>query len=89
MEFIDILVMKDKKFQSELSDVVINRYVEISLHLINMEKINRARKILLSVGFTKKSVEIFIKKSKFNAEINVSEDFKLMIKGKVSKKYLN
>lgn len=81
--------MKEKRFQSELSDMVINRYIEISLHLINIEKINRARKILLSVGFTKKSVEIFIKKSKFNAEINVSEDFKLMIRGKVSKKYLN
>ncbi len=79
--------MKEKRFQSELSDMVINRYIEISLHLINIEKINRARKILLSVGFTKKSVEIFIKKSKFNAEINVSEDFKLMIRGKVSKKY--
>ena len=89
MEFVDILVMKEKRFQSELSDMVINRYIEISLHLINIEKINRARKILLSVGFTKKSVEIFIKKSKFNAEINVSEDFKLMIRGKVSKKYLN
>jgi len=87
MEFVDILVMKEKRFQSELSDMVINRYIEISLHLINIEKINRARKILLSVGFTKKSVEIFIKKSKFNAEINVSEDFKLMIRGKVSKKY--
>ena len=89
MEFVDILVMKEKRFQSELSDMVINRYIEISLHLINIEKINRARKILLSVGFTKKSVEIFIKKSKFNAEINISEDFKLMIRGKVSKKYLN
>ena len=30
-----------------------------------------------------------IKMAKDNAEMKVSEDFKLMLKGKVSKKYLN
>ena len=54
-----------------------------------MEDISGARKILISVGFTKKSVEKFIKRAKNDAEIHISEDFKLMIKGKVSKKYLN
>ena len=89
MEFVDVLELEEQAAQSELSNKAINRYVEVSSHLINMEEISVARKILISVGFTKKSVEMFIKRSRFDAEINISEDFKLMIKGKVSKKYLN
>jgi len=54
-----------------------------------MENIVAARKLLLAIGFTKKSVEKFIKMAKDNAEMQVSEDFKLMLKGKISKKYLN
>lgn len=89
MEFVDVLELEEQAAQSELSNKAINRYIEVSSHLINMEEISVARKILISVGFTKKSVEMFIKRSRFDAEINISEDFKLMIKGKVSKKYLN
>ena len=89
MEFVDVLELEEQAAQSELSNKAINRYIEVSSHLINMEEISVARKILISVGFTKKSVETFIKRSRFDAEINISEDFKLMIKGKVSKKYLN
>ena len=54
-----------------------------------MEDVVSARKLLLSIGFTKKSIEKFIKIAKDNAEMQVSEDFKFMLKGKVSKKYLN
>lgn len=86
MEFVDVLELEEQAAQSELSNKAINRYIEVSSHLINMEEISAARKILISVGFTKKSVEMFIKRSRFDAEINISEDFKLMIKGKVSKK---
>ena len=89
MEFVDVLELEEQAAQSELSNKAINRYIEVSSHLINMEEISAARKILISVGFTKKSVEMFIKRSRFDAEINISEDFKLMIKGQVSKKYLN
>ena len=89
MEFVDVLELEDQIGQSELSNKLINRYIEVSSHLINMEDISDARKILISVGFTKKSVEKFIKRAKDDAEIHISEDFKLMIKGKVSKKYLN
>jgi len=89
MDLVDVLELEEQAVQSELSNKAINRYIEVSSHLINMEQISVARKILISVGFTKKSVEIFIKRSRFDAEINISEDFKLMIKGKVSKKYLN
>lgn len=89
MEFVEVLELEEKLGQSELSNKVIDRYVEVSSHLINMEDIGAARKILISVGFTKKSVEKFIKISKKDAEMHISEDFKLMIKGKVSKKYLN
>ena len=89
MEFVDVLELEDQIGQSELSNKLINRYIEVSSHLINMEDISGARKILISVGFTKKSVEKFIKRAKDDAEIQISEDFKLMIKGKVSKKYLN
>ena len=89
MEFVDVLELEEQAAQSELSNKAINRYIEVSSHLINMEEISAARKILISVGFTKKSVELFIKRSRFDAEINISEDFKLMIKGQVSKKYLN
>ena len=54
----DILELNDNIDQSELSSQAINRYIEISTHYINMEKIQKARKILISIGFTKKSVEL-------------------------------
>ena len=75
--------------QSSLSNKAVNKYIEISTHLVNMEDVAAARKLLLAIGFTKKSIEKFIKMAKDNAEMQVSEDFKLMLKGKVSKKYLN
>ena len=89
MHFTEVLELEEQMAQSSLSNQAVNQYVEISTHLINMEDVSSARKLLLSVGFTKKSVEKFIKMAKNNAEMQVSEDFKLMLKGKVSKRYLN
>ena len=89
MHFTEVLELEEKMDQSSLSNEAVNKYIEISTHLVNMEDIKAARKLLLLVGFTKKSVEKFIKMAKDNAEMQVSEDFKLMLKGKVSKKYLN
>jgi len=89
MEFIEVLELEEQITQSNLSDLVIHKYIDVSTHLINMEDVGAARSLLVSVGFTKKSVEKFIKMAKDNAELNVSEDFKLMLKGKISKKYLN
>ena len=89
MEFVDGLELEDQMIQSNLSGMIIHRYIDVSTHLINMEDVVAARKLLRSVGFTKKSVEKFIKMAKDNAELNISEDFKLMLKGKISKKYLN
>tara|TARA_B100001093_G_scaffold414055_1_gene404063 strand:- start:186 stop:455 length:270 start_codon:yes stop_codon:yes gene_type:complete len=89
MHFTEVLELEEQIAQSNLSNQAVNQYIEISTHLINMEDVSSARKLLLSVGFTKKSVEKFIKMAKNNAEMQVSEDFKLMLKGKVSKKYLN
>ena len=63
MEFVDVLELEDQIGQSELSNKLINRYIEVSSHLIYMEDISGARKILISVGFTKKSVEKFIKRA--------------------------
>ena len=56
----DILELNDNIDQSELSSQALNRYIEISTHYINMEKVEKARKILISIGFTKKSVEKYI-----------------------------
>ena len=89
MHFTEVLELEEQMAQSSLSNQAVNQYIEISTHLINMEDISSARELLLSVGFTKKSVEKFIKMAKDNAEMQVSEDFKLMLKGKVSKRYLN
>ena len=85
----DILELNDNIDQSELSSQALNRYIEISTHYINMEKVEKARKILISIGFTKKSVEKYIIRATHDAEIHISEDFKLLMKGKVSKRYLN
>ena len=85
----DILELNDNIDQSELSSQALNRYIEISTHYINMEKVEKARKILISIGFTKKSVEKYIIRTIQDAEIHISEDFKLLMKGKVSKRYLN
>ncbi len=89
MDFTEVLELDEQMAQSSLSNKALNKYIEVSTHLINIEDIAAARKLLLSIGFTKKSVEKFIKMAKDNAEMQVSEDFKLMLKGKVSKRYLN
>ena len=85
----DILELNNNIDQSELSSQALNRYIEISTHYINMDKVEKARKILISIGFTKKSVEKYIIRTIQDAEIHISEDFKLLMKGKVSKRYLN
>lgn len=89
MDLTEVLKLDEQMAQSSLSNKALNQYIEISTHLINMEDVASARKLLVSIGFTKKSVEKFIKMAIDNAEMQVSEDFKLMLKGKVSKKYLN
>ena len=89
MHFTEVLELEEKMDQSSLSNEAVNKYIEISTHLVNMEDVAAARKLLLAIGFTKKSIEKFIKMAKDNAEMQVSEDFKLMLRGKVSKKYLN
>lgn len=89
MHFTEVLELEEQIVQSCLSNEAVNKYIEISTHLVNMEDFAAARKLLLAIGFTKKSVEKFIKMAKHNAEMQVSEDFKLMLKGKVSKRYLN
>jgi len=89
MHFTEVLEFEEQMVQSSLSNEAVNKYIEISTHLVNMEDVVAARKLLLAIGFTKKSIEKFIKMAKDNAEMQVSEDFKLMLKGKVSKKYLN
>ena len=83
MDFTEVLELDEQMAQSNLSNTALNKYIEVSTHLINMEDVAAARKLLLSIGFTKKSVEKFIKIAKDNAEMQVSEDFKLMLKGKV------
>ena len=40
----NILELSDNIDQSELSSQAINRYIEISTHYINMEKVQKARK---------------------------------------------
>ena len=89
MHFTEVLELEEQMAQSSLSNEAVNKYIEISTHLVNMEDVAAARKLLLAIGFTKKSIEKFIKMAKDNAEMQVSEDFKLMLKGKVSKRYLN
>ena len=89
MDFTEVLELDEQMAQSNLSNKALNQYIEVSTHFINMEDVAAARKLLISIGFTKKSVEKFIKIAKDDAEMRVSEDFKLMLKGKVSKRYLN
>ena len=89
MHFTEVLELEEQMAQSSLSNEAVNKYIEISTHLVNMEDVAAARKLLLAIGFTKKSIEKFIKMAKDNAKMQVSQDFKLMLKGKVSKRYLN
>ena len=89
MDFTEVLELDEQMAQSNLSNKALNQYIEVSTHFINMEDVAAARNLLISIGFTKKSVEKLIKIAKDNAEMQVSEDFKLMLKGKVSKRYLN
>ena len=89
MDFTEVLELDEQIVQSNLSNKALNQYIEVSTHFINMEDVAAARKLLISIGFTKKSVENGIRRAKDKEEMQVSEDFKLMLKGKVSKRYLN
>jgi Holliday junction resolvasome RuvABC DNA-binding subunit len=73
MHFTEVLELEEKMDQSSLSNQAVNKYIEISTHLVNMEDVAAARKLLLAIGFTKKSIEKFIKMAKDNAEMQVSE----------------
>ena len=53
MHFTEVLELEEQMAQSSLSNQAVNQYIEISTHLINMEDVSSARKLLLSVGFTK------------------------------------
>ena len=55
MHFTEVLELEEKMDQSSLSNEAVNKYIEISTHLVNMEDVAAARKLLLAIGFTKKS----------------------------------
>jgi len=89
MDFVKFLKLEKDNYNSNFSNKTIDSYIDISVHLINMGKYQMAKRILKSIGFTQKSINRFVKFAKINADINVDEEFKLMLQGKVSKKYLN
>ena len=89
MDFVKFLKLENDNYNSNFSNKTLDSYVDISVHFINMGKEKDAKKILKLLGFTKKSINRFVRYAKINADMNVAEEFKLMLKGKVSKKYLN
>ena len=89
MDFVKFLKLEKDNYNSNFSNKTIDSYIDISVHLINMGKDYKAKRILKSIGFTQKSINRFVRFAKINADINVAEEFKLMLQGKVSKKYLN
>ena len=89
MDFVKFLKLKNDNYNSSFSNKTIDSYIDISVHLINMGKNEKAKRILELLGFTKKSINKFVRFAKINADMNVAEEFKLMLQGKVSKKYLN
>ena len=89
MDFVKFLKLEKDNYNSNFSNKTIDSYIDISVHLINMGKNEKAKRILELLGFTKKSINKFVRFAKINADMNVAEEFKLMLQGKVSKKYLN
>ena len=89
MDFVKSLKLENDNYNSSFSNKTIDSYIDISVHLINMGKNEEAKRILKLLGFTKKSINRFVRFAKINADMNVAEEFKLMLQGKVSKKYLN
>ena len=89
MDFVKFLKLENDNYNSNFSNKTLDSYVDISVHFINMGKEKDAKKILKLLGFTKKSINRFVRYAKINADMNVAEEFKLMLKGEVSKKYLN
>ena len=89
MDFVKFLKLEKDNYNSNFSNKTIDSYIDIAVHLINIGKDQKAKRILKSIGFTQKSINRFVRFAKINADINVAEEFKLMLQGKVSKKYLN
>lgn len=79
------LELDEQLSQSALSNKALDKYIEISTHLINMEDVVSARKLLLSIGFTKKSIEKFIKIEKKMLKCKYQKILNLCLKAKFQK----
>ncbi len=57
--------------------------------IFSLIKNDKALEILNSIGFTKKSIDSFIIVASTELEVDFSNDTRLLLKEKISKKYLN
>tara|TARA_Y100000741_G_C18227279_1_gene548325 strand:- start:1043 stop:1324 length:282 start_codon:yes stop_codon:yes gene_type:complete len=74
---------------SEKSFNAINNLIDLAKHYLFIDKKDKALEILKSIGFTKKSIDSFIVVASTELEVDFSNDTRLLLKEKISKKYLN
>ena len=88
----DILKFKNDHNLYDLSEKTIDtisNLINLAKHYLFIDKKDKALEILNSIGFTKKSIDSFIIVASTELEVDFSNDTRLLLKEKISKKYLN
>ena len=67
----------------------LNNLINLAKHCLFIDKKEKSLEILKSIGFTKKSIDSFIVVASTELEVDYSSDMRLLLKEKISKKYLN
>ena len=79
---------KNNKILLKQPKNIIRKYISLAKHLVFIQKENQSKVILVSLGFSVKSINRFIKLSKQELSL-CDDDFKNMLMGKISLKHLN
>ena len=88
----DILKFKSDHNLYNLSEKTIdtiNNLINLAKHYLLIDRKDKALEILNLIGFTKKSIDSFIIVASTELEVDFSNDTRLLLKEKISKKYLN
>ena len=88
----DILKFKNDHNLYDLSEKTIDtisNLINLAKHYLFIDKKDKALEILNSIGFTKKSIDSFIIVASTELDVDFSNDTRLLLKEKISKKYLN
>lgn len=88
MEINLVLKYKDDSHDKKQKHNLVDKYIDLAKHYVIVDQSFKAEELLLNLGFTEDSVKKFVQLSK--DEISTyDEDFRFLLRGKISNKHLN